>query len=159
MPRSLYKNLRISSFVQCCYENYSAMQSNKRFNYSLVVPLLLLIWCVVLWRPGEIIEAYGWSTALSWHSSLFFPPLVFMCATVVFPWGGKVQQGEISSGWPWHKDFAREEDISWWSGKSILTRSPATRCSTRVRPLKKICFEVRFNLSNLGSTGHMWPWI
>lgn len=151
MLRSLYKNLWISSFVQCCYENYSAMQSNKRFNYSLVVPLLLLMWCVVLWRPGRdnwgIWVEYGTVVA----AQLFFFSLIFVCAT---PEGSTVQRGDGFSRWPWSeacKDLAREEDISWCSGKSRLTRKNETS-----EPLKNY-FQVWFNLSHLSITGLMWP--
>lgn len=112
MLRSLYKNLRISSFVQCCYENYSAMQSNKRFNYSLVVPLLLLMWRVVLQRPGR--DNWGiwveYSTALAAH--LLFS-LIFVCLISPEAEGSTVQHGEGSSRWPQfeaHEDLAREED-------------------------------------------------
>lgn len=111
MLRSLYKNLRISSFVQCCYENYSAMQSNKRFNYSLVVPLLLLMWRVVLQRPGR--DNWGiwveYSAALAAH--LLFS-LIFVCLISPEAEGSTVQRGG-SSGWPWfeaHEDLANKED-------------------------------------------------
>lgn len=128
MLRSLYKNLRISSFVWCCYENYSAMQNNKRFNYSLVVPLLLLMWCVVLRRPGG--DNWGiwveYSAVVAAHLGFFS---YFFCVPVSFllrAEGSTAWHRGVSSRWPWCeacKDLGREEYISWWSGKSTLTRS------------------------------------
>lgn len=149
MLRSLYKNLRISSFVQCCYENYSAMQSNKRFNYSLVVPLLLLMWRVVLRRPGR--DNWGiwveYSTVVAAHLFFF---LLFLCVPLsYFSWGAEgltVQRGEVSHRWPWFeacKDLARERDISWWSGKSTLTQSSGCKMrheNEASEPLKKDLF-------------------
>lgn len=92
MLRSLYKNLRISSFVQRCYENYSAMQSNKRFNYSLVVPLLLLMWRVVLRRPGR--DNWGiwveYSAVAAAHLGFF--SYLCVCHCLVSPEGWKAQQ-------------------------------------------------------------------
>lgn len=143
MLRSLYKNLRISSFVQCCYENYSAMQSNKRFNYSLVVPLLLLMWRVVLQRPGR--DNWGiwveYSVALAAH--LLFP-LIFVCLISPEAEGSTVQHGGGSSRWPWfeaHEDLTWEEDnllVVWqihadssqdsaWETSEPLKKSPVFR--------------------------------
>lgn len=155
MLRSLYKNLRISSFVQCRYENYSAMQSNKRFNYSLVVPLLLLMWRVVLRRPGR--DNWGiwveYSALVAAH--LFFFSLILVCPTVSF----LLRSWRLnSSAWRMTpvddpdlklKDLSREEDISWWSGKPTLIWSSVCkrqRENEPTEPLKKKRSVFRFGL-------------
>lgn len=153
MLRSLYKNLWISSFVQCCYENYSAMQSNKRFNYSLVVPLLLLMWRVVLWRPGR--DNWGiWVEYGSVVAAQLLFSLIFVCATVSLLL--KAQQFSVEMASADDPDLKRVRTLQ---GKRTSRGAPANPgWLVRTKPLKLWKTIFRFGLicplsALLGSCG------
>lgn len=145
MLRSLYKNLWISSFVQCCYENYSAMQSNKRFNYSLVVPLLLLMWCVVLWRPGR--DNWGIWVEYGIVVAAFF--LLFLCAPLL-----KAQQFSVEMASADDPDLKHVRTLQGKRTSHGALANPGWL--VRMKPLNNY-FQVWLNLSHLSITGLMWP--
>lgn len=152
--------------MQCCYENYSAMQSNKRFNYSLVVPLLLLMRRVALRRPGR--DNWGiwveYSAAVAAH--VFFNSHFCMCHCFVVPKGQKAQQFCVEKYPVGDRDLKRARTLQGKRTSPGSLTNPrwldplAAKGGVRMKPWslwKKICFQVWFNLASLGITGLMWP--